>query len=878
MQINIQVAYHSIYGQKIVLKYAFNNSIEWHCIYLNYMNTNYWQATQEITILPELSVLNYKVYLIEQNVEICLLTNSILIDKQTYSKHLNIIHNNVTDYPFLQIHYTKPFANYIYKVNEQISNKAILKTYTHQFIIAYPVLVNNFYLCLTGSANAMNNFNDTKPIFFSFKEGIGTVEMNLENEIFPLEYKVALYDTVKKKIVHYEEGENKSLSKTDFKNEQTLVYCNNNFKKYLWRGAGVNVPLFSLKSKNSWGCGDFSDLKLFINFAKAAGLKLIQLLPINDTVATYTNSDSYPYSAISSFALHPKFLDVGLLAAEYGLTLNATQLLQIQILNRLPKCDDAQVLALKLEVLKLIFLQIQNNFFEKEDWLLFIKENNHWLTNYAIFCALRDHYSTTDFTQWGNDVIFKNEQYYLVKYKNQKVGQDVAFWYFIQFQLHKQLLNVSKYATLNKVWLKADLPIGVGRYSADTWVYPTLFNMQMQAGAPPDAFSAIGQNWRFPTYHIPTMAKDGFDWFKKRMQHLEQYFDAVRIDHVLGIFRIWSIPIANVEGTLGVFEPVNALQKNDIELLQLPEDRLCTPFINEELLYTLFVDDVEVVKQLFFNEHLFKNEYNTQKKLEHFFNQYPNQAKFKNGLYHLLTNVILIKNKAGYHCRINVHETCSYKLLNDEQKLMVNKLYHHYFFERQNELWLNEGLQILQMLKDSTSMLLCAEDLGMVPAFTEGALKLLNIMSLQVQQMPKVDHQLFSNPANADYASVVMPATHDMPPIRLWWEQNRNIGQIVLNEALHLNGTAPYFCEPWLCKKIVQSHLQSPAMWCIFLLQDVLSMYDEYRITKPEDERINNPSNPNHIWNYKMPVCIEELNEDTLIVKEISQMILDSGR
>ncbi|MEQ1553869.1 MAG: 4-alpha-glucanotransferase, partial [Ferruginibacter sp.] len=255
-----------------------------------------------------------------------------------------------------------------------------------------------------------------------------------------------------------------------------------------------------------------------------------------------------------------------------------------------------------------------------------------------------------------------------------------------------------------------------------------------------------------------------------------------------------------------------------------------------------------------------------------------NNKQWKQGLFDVLSNVLLFKDDDGYHCRINACNTNSFLNLPLSDKIKFEKLYNFYFFEMQNSLWEVEGEKKLKMLKNSNSMLLCAEDLGMVPDFTEKLLTKLNILSLQITQMPKKANSNFSDPANAIYESVVMPATHDMAPIRLWWEQDRNLSQLFFNTILQLQGQAPYFCEPWVCKKIVNIHLQSPAMLSIFLLQDLLAINGEFRRQNPFEERINDPADNNHIWNYKMHLTIEELISNNIFISEIKEMILKSNR
>ena len=596
------------------------------------------------------------------------------------------------------------------------------------------------------------------------------------------------------------------------------------------------------------------------------------------------DKDSYPYSAISSFALHPKLLCVQKMAYTFSEEILEVEEAEIQRLNKLSFCDHSGVMMLKFAVLKRIFFANTNNFITDEAFLVFFNANKEWLVPYAAFCSLRDNYGTLNYDEWGEFSEYSTDKIAAILEPTSPYYGEVLFWYFVQYHLHLQLLKASQYAHKRGVILKADLPIGVGRYSADTWVNPHLFHLDKQAGAPPDAFSTKGQNWSFPTYNIGVMASDNFAWFKKRMQQLENYFDAVRIDHVLGLFRIWSIPINQTDGTMGVFVPaIPANLENIINAgLVFNYNRFCTPFITEDLLQQMFGKDMPAIKEIFFDsDYKFKTAFNDQQKIATYFKFNPTYFKYEQKLFDLISNVILFRdtlNANGYHFRINMAETHSYKKLSETEKNILSNLYTKYYYESQNELWKVEGTARLKMLKKATGMLLCAEDLGMVPDFIEEVLHSLDIISLQVQQMPKTINSTFSDTTAANYESVVMPSTHDMQPIRLWWEKNKDLAQLFYNTVLNEQGAAPYFCEPWVCKKIIEAHLQSPAMWSIFLLQDLLAINGNIRRPNPAEERINDPSNADNVWSYRMHISVEDLLKQDEFNGEVRGMIKRNGR
>jgi 4-alpha-glucanotransferase len=883
MQLHFFIKYGTGYGENITICYKNNIDVEKQYYTLNYVDSNLWHGVINTETLNISNNFDYEV-LLKKDDEVFFqrYLASAIIDLNKYKTECyNIIHENFSAKEFIKLNSFKPYKEVFKNEVEKKDSTKSPKKVTNIFEIEYPVLQQNKFVCITGNATCMNGFDEAKPIIFEKTNNYkSSIALDLSDEKAPLEFKLGIYDTDKKKIVEYEQGANRIITKIDKAEAISILHLNYSFNNLDWKGAGINVPVFSLRTNDGWGIGDFTDINLLVDYAAKVGLKLIQLLPINDTTAIYTDKDSYPYSAISSFAYHPKLLNVKKLLSAYDISLLKTEEQEIERLNKLSYSDHSAVLTLKIDVLKRIFEKDKNAFLKEKEWLSFFNDHGNWLTPFAAFCTLRDKNNTADFSAWGEYAVY-NEAI-IKKFTSEKSEHysTILFWYFVQYHLHIQIKDAVEYAHSKGIILKADLPIGVGRLSADTWEYPTLFVMGMQAGAPPDAFSGSGQNWSFPTYNIGEMAKDNFAWFRKRMGHLQTYFDAVRIDHVLGIFRIWSIPMNQVEGTMGKFVPAIPIYKDAFYNagLHFDEYRYCEPYITEEILFEKFGNDIGHVKDIFFAYGKFKEEFNDQRKIENYFIQHPENIKWQQGLFDLISNVLLFKDESGYHFRINMFQISTYKNLSAEEKYKIDKLYHHYFFEMQNDLWRKEGELKLEMLRDSTDILLCAEDLGMVPDFTDEVLKNLDILSLQVQQMPKDSSSAYSDTAKAKYESVVMPATHDMSTIRLWWEENRGTTQSFFNEILQEHGGAPFYCEPWVAKKIIEKHLQSPAMWSIFLAQDILAINGNVRRKDPTEERINNPSNPNHVWNYRMHLSLEELMKHNELNNELYSMIKESGR
>jgi 4-alpha-glucanotransferase len=690
-------------------------------------------------------------------------------------------------------------------------------------------------------------------------------------------YKYGVYDTKDKKFIGCENGNNRVLYCDAAKKKITILHDGFvQLPNNTWKGAGVAIPVFSLRSKNSFGVGEFADLKLLADWAKAAGLKLIQLLPVNDTTATHMGADSYPYGAISAFALHPLYINLAKVAGkEYADQIGLLKKKQKQ-LNELAELDYAQVMKLKLAALKELYTVMGEECFASDDYKKFFDDNKHWLVPYAVFCFFRDQYNSADFEHWKtNKTCDKNEMEQICS-PDSAAYHEIAFWWFVQFHLHLQLKEAVEYAHKKGVVVKGDLPIGVSRHSCDAWMSPELFNRNDQVGAPPDDFAVKGQNWGFPSYNWKRMQEDGFAWWKQRFGQMSNYFDAFRIDHILGFFRIWNIPAHAVEGVMGYFVP--AVPVHVVEFgengIWLDHDRYCKPFINDEVLNEVFGELADLVKEEFLEENDLGGynllaQFETQRQVETFFAGIASSAedeKIKQGLFDLISNVLLFEEEGSqgekFHFRIGMEKTLSFK----------------YLIPFVQEKLTKEAMQRLPQLKAVTDMLVCGEDLGMVPHCVPEVMKQLGILSLEIQRMPKNAGIEFFHPANAPYLSVVTPSTHDMSVIRSWWEEDLERSQRFYNTVLGQRGEAPKTCEAWISRAIVLQHLYSPAMWSIFHLQDILGSSETLSREDPAEERINIPADPDHVWKYRMHITLEELIKAKEFNSEFKGYVVHSGR
>lgn len=692
----------------------------------------------------------------------------------------------------------------------------------------------------------------------------------------------------------WEEGKNRTLIlPAELASGQSHVVAGLRLRttSRLWHGAGVAIPVFSLRSDSDFGVGDFIDLKLMVDWAVATGMKFIQILPINDTTMTGTWLDSYPYNANSTFALHPMYLRV----EEIGTIQNSKNRKRFEALKRelnaLPQVDYERVNNAKRQYTREIFNQSDGQAtLRSADFLEFVTRNHQWLEPYAAFCCLRDIYETPQMDCWGEFAEYSEEK---LQHVINTYPDEINFVYFQQYHLDRQLRQVCHYARQAGVALKGDIPIGISRTSVDAWTAPRLFNLDSQAGAPPDDFSVFGQNWGFPTYNWEEMAHDGFAWWKARFSKMAEYFDAYRIDHVLGFFRIWQIPMNAIHGLLGIFNPALPFSPDELAHnygFNIDADLHTQPYIVETMLEEIFGSYAKECRSTYLEpmadgRYKLRQAFDTQRKVTEHFTSFPKSEKnlhICNALLGLIDQVLFIedpKEKGKYHPRITAHNTSTYRLaLSDHQRWCFDGLYNDFFYHRHNDFWREKAMEKLPPLIEATQMLVCVEDLGMIPACVPTVMNRLEMLSLEIQRMPKDPNTPFGVTQTYPYHSVCTTSTHDMDGIRRWWETNGADTQRFYNQVLGLPGKAPVTAEPWICDKIIGLHLESPSMLCILPLQDWLSIDGTLRRTDPSDELINIPANPRHYWRYRMHLALESLNSQSQFNTHLHQKITNSGR
>jgi 4-alpha-glucanotransferase len=755
-----------------------------------------------------------------------------------------------------------------------------------------PRLGEGQVLALSGSLPMWGEWDTTRAVrMVETAPNVWMVPVEVDAIQGVADYKYIALDGESGQVVAWEARDNRRLGYPYMEPDEVHVQNDEpvNLPFRDWKGAGCVIPIFSLRSEGSFGVGDFGDLLKMIDWAALTGQRIIQILPINDTTISHMWTDSYPYNSISIYAFHPQYVNLRALPPLSDKKMRDEFEQRRQVLNALPQVDYEAVNNAKRAYLHQLYKEQGEETLNSAAYKKFYQDNEHWLLPYAAFSYLRDKNRTADFRVWSTHATYNKEEVETLL-ANPEAAATIGYHCYVQYLLHVQLLEARRYAREKGVVIKGDIPIGISRNSVEAWVEPHYFHMNGQAGAPPDAFSVNGQNWGFPTYNWEAMASDGYQWWIRRFSKMAEYFDAYRIDHVLGFFRIWEIPQHSVHGLLGQFSPAMPMTQEEIEGYGLffRKDFFTRPYIADGMLDSLFGRHADEVRRNYLirladGTYELKPEFDTQRKVEaHFHGRTDSDSVWvRDGLYSLISNVLFIPDRkmpGSYHPRISAQSDYLYQSLGKSDQEAFNRLYEEYFYHRHNQFWYDVAMKKLPALTGATRMLVCAEDLGMVPTCVPWVMNDLRILTLEIQSMSKSPDTEFGHLDKNPYRSVATISTHDMSTLRGWWEEDKERTQRFYNHMLQKSGDAPHPMPGWLCEEVVTRHLFSSSMLCLLSWQDWLSMDEQLRYPDADYERINVPANPFNNWHYRMHISLEQLMEQTALNDKIRTLIKRSGR
>ncbi len=783
----------------------------------------------------------------------------------------------------------KAFSHAVFPTNDKLFEAPVPLKGTVTISLCDPRIEPNEAFCIV--SKQFMNWNTEKAIVMRpYSDFVWQATIHKMPLLKEMEFKFGIWDTENNCFKRFEEGANHIIRIIATDNSHVFAFNNFNYDK-LWRAAGVAVPIFSLRTTKSRGCGEFSDIKALADWCEQAKLRVIQLLPINDTTSTRHWRDSYPYNAISTMALHPNYISVQEVYDYYGRRLPGVERETGLYLNDLNFLEYIRTSEWKKRNLRRLFDEEFEKVVSDKKLSDYLAQNKGWLCDYAAFSALRGKYETSDFRQWKELSVYDAKQVAAFFSPNHEMYHEVMFRVFLQYHAEQQMLSAIEYAHSKNIAIKGDLPIGVNPNSVDAWVSPELFNFGLQAGAPPDFFSRDGQNWGFPVYNWDVMSKDNYAWWSRRLGRMQCFFDAFRIDHILGFFRIWGIPRSFTSGLMGVFSPAlpfssEALAERGI---MLDPAECALPVVTYDYLQGQLGEMTQSVVDAMFtpkegtNEFIMKRQFFSHNAVDEWVDDnvpVTIRDRIRSGLANTLHEVLLISVKDGeWHPRIMISETARFHRLSYDQQNAFRALHDDFFYNRHNAFWKEMASTRLGGMLKGCNMLVCGEDLGMIPESVPVVMKRMQILSLELQRMPKLNGERYGDCSKYQYLSVAATSSHDISNIRGWWEENIGETQWYYNNVLHRRGEAPRVAQEDIVSQIVWQHLNSPSMLCINPIQDYAGMLDNMPHLLPCEERINDPSNPNNLWRYRVPFCIDELIERyPELHKRVRTMVENSGR
>ncbi len=638
---------------------------------------------------------------------------------------------------------------------------------------------------------------------------------------------------------------------------------------------GAAVPLSALYTDKSAGIGEYSDLTAFGSWCKKAGIDLIQILPVNDT-----GTNPSPYSAISGYALHPIFLRLDEIPGSRQFAQ------EIETLRDRYRSEDRvkfqDILSGKLALLRQIFDQDPEAIINGEDIRKWARENP-WIETYAVFRSLKTYYDEQSWNSWPTMRDPRREDIEAYHKDNPK---EIGYYIWLQYHCERQLRRAARALEEMGIALKGDLPILMQEDSADVWFHRENFIMRLRAGAPPDMYSSTGQNWGFPIYNWETIEADEFNWWKGRLKQAAKFYHAYRIDHVLGFFRIWAIPEYESAGSMGYFLPSVFITAEDLKQAGFSEERitwLSEPHIPTEEIKEALGDSADQVfphLRRVGSEELFRID--PQIRGSRAIEALDISDEAKAALNRWNRNRALIKIETDTYAPAWLFsDSGSYQSLSEEEKNRFKDLVHTKG-EESELLWEKTGRHLLSFMEEETEMLICAEDLGVVPQCVPKVLEELGILGLKIcfwtrdYDNPEAP---FISPRKYPHVSVAMLSAHDTVTMRQWWEEQADESTKTAFAKAFFENTESKIADrtaysPDLALLVNSAFLQAGSRLCVFQIQELFSLTDTYRSTDPGSERINVPGTvtPEN-WSYRIPVPLEELAEDEYFILTVSAMI-----
>lgn len=629
---------------------------------------------------------------------------------------------------------------------------------------------------------------------------------------------------------------------------------------------GMAIPLASIRTRDGWRVGEYPDLVSFATMCTKAGAGLVQILPVNDT-----GSQSSPYSALSAFALHPLYIRVADLPEARRAPKAVSELkrfaAQAKPGERFPY---EACLVSKLSALRAVYDASREGIAADPELRSFI-DGNPWVKAYSVFKRLKASHGERSWRQWPGNRDPSDAD--IERLWNESGAADEQLFHaWVQMRAAAQFSAAARELARLGVVLLGDIPILINDDSADVWSRRSYFDASMRAGAPPDMYSATGQNWGFPIWDWDAMAKDGYAFWKARIKAADSYYSAYRIDHVLGFFRIWALGDREETGSLGRFMPGPLLTDAELSAAGFHPDRirwLAEPHIPGAELRAACAttDEADAAAALVLDRigledlFLFKRTIRGEADIT----ALGLGASVTSFLKSRWTDRALLSVEPGTYAPAWLYrQSRAWASLSDTERGAFAGLVEAASDEAERG-WEVRGRALLSMLQSASAMLPCAEDLGAVPDCVPRVLEELGIPGLRVPRWMRLwdqPGQPFKALSTYGELSVCTPSVHDTSTLRDWWEHEDGHEPFARAYCPELQ-PIPDRLDAVATLNVLRALAKAPSMLYVVPMQDALDTSPRFMSDDARADRINIPGSVDGFnWTWRMRPALEDVMAD----------------
>jgi 4-alpha-glucanotransferase len=646
---------------------------------------------------------------------------------------------------------------------------------------------------------------------------------------------------------------------------------------------GAVVPVGALRGSKPTAVGEFPDLVEFAHLCKKMKIGLIQLLPVNDT-----GYQSSPYFSLTAFALHPMYLRIADLP-EAEKFKDKAEAINKEFGQEL-RFPYEKVLRAKMSLLREIYTanepEIEKKAGQGGSLGKWINENS-WIKPFAVYRRLKEANAEKSWKEWEDHREISQQEIESM-WEDPQFRGDHLFWAWLQEALDTQFSAAAKAVAELGIMLEGDLPILMNDDSCDVWAHKEIFNQELSAGAPPDMYSPEGQNWGFPLHNWAEQEKDNFAWWKHRLAVAGKYYQAYRIDHVLGFFRIWASSPRDYSSALGRYIPYTPITNSDLKKLGFDKGRirwLSQPHIpTNELLDAMRANqineaDIPAATKKIFSKALdrvgseelwlFKKKIRGEKDIDAL-GLHPSAKSY---LFNAWRNRLLLEYAKGKYFPVWYYRNSrAYNSLANAEKENLEQLLQKRM-TKSEKTWEVQGRKLLSVLAESSSMLPCAEDLGEVPDCVPKVLTRLKIWGLRVVRWHRqwdIKNQPYIPFEDYPELSVCTASVHDSSTLREWWEKEADQQQFAGFVGFP---SLPKVYNPGTAKIILTKIVSARSRFRVFQIQDLLHLSNKWYAQDPASERVNVPGTCNDFnWTYRLPASIGDIGKDKDVVKAVQEL------